>query len=565
MSRCFPFPPPGYERKHRPEEIDLLKEAKRKEKKHRRDKKDKDRSKDKEKGEKDGSDEKQRDKKDRKGKHKDKKEKHRGKNDKEDRGKDKEKSSISEESTVAGKLGEKGHESLRAKGECKDRSSIVDEGKVSTPFPGQNGGRPFQNSQPSLENKESKFLQELDRRTRADETSRATQLPEGLAGSDKRSQEEASRSAARNSSGTLAEEKMGYNKDKRVDIRKMDAQGLRNEVGGNSTVQNFATFGKSKVDGIPRPEEEYIDRRLEDKEKPKDIGDNKQRDKHKDKGKDRDKHKDKDRDKDSKRVEKEKDRKKKKEEKKNKEKVKVETESKKIEEEKPRDLVNNELVGVTSNKGTDFPKDVRNSDIPDGNIKKRKDMATNGFFLENETRPIKMPRLTPHQSTENGRKLEAYQTPSASASNKHVVPNSVRLDKGERLINGMVEAQKSSSSKPITSSAMIGDQVTEGSKVSRHNSSHSNKAPPEPKMEDPISEVTRRPPHPDSKYLNEVLTVPKLGDLSENDDQDWLFSKQPPSTKMKSESVLVEEHCVWSEAVLIEPADICAMPYVIPY
>ncbi|XP_075504844.1 uncharacterized protein LOC142542221 [Primulina tabacum] len=555
MSRCFPFPPPGYERKHRPEEIDLLKEAKRKEKKHKKDQKDKDRSKDKEKGEKDGSDEKHRDKKDRKGKHKDRKEKHRDKKkDKDDRGKDKEKSSISEESTVAGKLGEKGHASLRPKGESKDRSSIADEGKVSAPFPGQNGGRPFQNSQPSLENKESKFLQELDRRIRADETSRASsQLPEGLAGLDKSCQETASRSA-RNSSGTLAEEKMSYNKDKRVDTRKMDAQGVRNETGGNSTVQNFATFGKSKVDGIPRPEEGNIDSRREDKEKSKEIGDNKHRDKHKDK------------DKVGKRVEKEKDRKKKKEEKKIKEKLKVETESKKTEEEKPRDLANNDLVGVTSNKGTDFLKDVKNSIITDGNIKKRKDMATNGFFLANETRPMKMPRPTPHQSTENGRKLETYRTPSASASNKHVVPSSVLHDKGERLINGMIEAQKSSSSKPITSSTMISDQLNEGSKVSLHNSSYLNKAPPEPKMEDPIAEATRRPPHPDSKYLNEVLTVPKLGDWSEHDDQGWLFSKQqPPSTRMKSESVLVTEQHVWSKAVVIKSADVCAMPYVVPF
>ncbi|KAK4489149.1 hypothetical protein RD792_004943 [Penstemon davidsonii] len=26
MSRCFPFPPPGYETKHRPEDLDILKE-----------------------------------------------------------------------------------------------------------------------------------------------------------------------------------------------------------------------------------------------------------------------------------------------------------------------------------------------------------------------------------------------------------------------------------------------------------------------------------------------------------------------------------------------------------
>ncbi|KAL0403648.1 UNVERIFIED_CONTAM: hypothetical protein Sradi_2005600 [Sesamum radiatum] len=131
MDRCSVA---GYERQHRPEDLDLLKEAKRKEKKHKKDKKDKERKKDKEKKEKDGSDEKHRDKKDRKGKRKDKKEKHRDKKDKEDRGKEKEKSSISEESTVAGELEAKSGGKLHQKGQSKDRSSSLDEGKCSALF-----------------------------------------------------------------------------------------------------------------------------------------------------------------------------------------------------------------------------------------------------------------------------------------------------------------------------------------------------------------------------------------------------------------------------------------------
>ncbi|CAN7002621.1 unnamed protein product [Brassica rapa subsp. trilocularis] len=47
MSRCFPFPPPGYEKKVRTEEADsLIKERQKKEKKHRKDKKDKETSRD---------------------------------------------------------------------------------------------------------------------------------------------------------------------------------------------------------------------------------------------------------------------------------------------------------------------------------------------------------------------------------------------------------------------------------------------------------------------------------------------------------------------------------------
>lgn len=57
MSRCFPFPPPGYEKKIRTDEADPLVKDKYKEKKHKKDKekregkekKSKDRSKDKQK------------------------------------------------------------------------------------------------------------------------------------------------------------------------------------------------------------------------------------------------------------------------------------------------------------------------------------------------------------------------------------------------------------------------------------------------------------------------------------------------------------------------------------
>ncbi|KAL5217173.1 hypothetical protein ABZP36_017857 [Zizania latifolia] len=76
MSRCFPFPPPRYEKTARPDgqlASHLLEKEKHKEKKHKKDKKDKERKDGKEKKDKERSKDKHRDKKDRKEKHKDKK------------------------------------------------------------------------------------------------------------------------------------------------------------------------------------------------------------------------------------------------------------------------------------------------------------------------------------------------------------------------------------------------------------------------------------------------------------------------------------------------------------
>ncbi|KAJ6797876.1 TRAF3-interacting protein 1-like [Iris pallida] len=74
MSRCFPFPPPGYEKAARngDDNEDLLKKEKHKEKKHKKEKRDKEKRESKERKDKDRSKDKNKEKKDRKEKHKDK-------------------------------------------------------------------------------------------------------------------------------------------------------------------------------------------------------------------------------------------------------------------------------------------------------------------------------------------------------------------------------------------------------------------------------------------------------------------------------------------------------------
>lgn len=81
-------------------------------------------------------------------------------------------------------------------------------------------------------------------------------------------------------------------------------------------------------------------------------------------------------------------------------------------------------------------------------------------------------------------------------------------------------------------------------------------------------EASAKPPHPDSKYLSQILTIPKMGDRSDDfDDQEWLFSSIGlGSKKAKVGSPGVESTPqVWAEAMQIESVDVFALPYVIPY
>lgn len=70
-------------------------------------------------------------------------------------------------------------------------------------------------------------------------------------------------------------------------------------------------------------------------------------------------------------------------------------------------------------------------------------------------------------------------------------------------------------------------------------------------------------PHPDTKYLSQVHHVPSTQDFSMHIDQDWLFSED----HVKRKAVMLEaaeSSQVWSDAQLIDSADVIAMPYVVP-
>lgn len=78
-----------------------------------------------------------------------------------------------------------------------------------------------------------------------------------------------------------------------------------------------------------------------------------------------------------------------------------------------------------------------------------------------------------------------------------------------------------------------------------------------------------KPPHPDSKFLVEILKVPKVDELPDVDhDQAWLFSSNKEdfkNTNGGSSSIFNGTPEVWAESVHIESAEIYALPYVFPY
>lgn len=520
MSRCFSFPPPGYEKKARTDDTDLLKKEKHREKKHKKEKKDKERSEGKEKREKDRSDGKNREKKDRKEKHRDKR---KDKDKDKDKEKEKDKSSTTEDKRIAGQYESSNGEKIVHKERewDKSKSSISNEKKQ-----GQSGEKPIRNNSLSAEAGDFKFVQEFSRRIRDEEKGTGSQLVQRLPGTEQKNDEWTDRVVVRDT-GIPAEGKE-KKKEKRIDNRKIDGQGFGGEArsSGSTVVQNLAGMGQNRVEGMPRPLEKNVERRMEEKEKSKEReGGEKRGDKRKDKDREKKRHgKDKDME----------------NEKKKEEKVKEKSEHKNKDQDKSKERKQNDLLG-TSIKASHVAKDGDRNTGTTGNLKKRKEFEANGFLHETDVRPNKIPRPSPLPSTENGRKLEPCQTPIPFTSERQGPQNSLRVDNKEHKVNGVIEAQSLSLSSKKSSSATT--------------------------QADHIAQASTKPPHPDSKYLSQVLSVPKMEEWSDFDDQEWLFSSKGCSSEKPDvgSGGVTEMPSVWAEALQIESADILALPYVIPF
>ncbi|XP_021888933.1 splicing regulatory glutamine/lysine-rich protein 1 [Carica papaya] len=446
MSRCFPFPPPGYEKKARTDDVDLLKKEKHKEKKHKKEKKDREKKESKERREKDRGDGKHREKKD-------KKEKQRDKKKEKDREKDKDKNNKLEEKRIPmqfeGYNGDKVSDEKRLPGKHeghtvekfiqkekerdKDRSGMSGEKKYTGQFSGYNGERVSQNNHLAEESKDYRFVQELEKRVR--DEGAGSQLVDNFTITD-RTRNEGMVKLVPKTAGTSigAKEKT---KDKTVDDRKLEGQGIRDEarVIGNSVVQNLVGIAQPKVEGIARKLEKDFQKMVEGKEKI-------------------------------------------------------------------------------------------------------------------------------HPFPENGRLLELSQASSLSTSDR---PGSAsnKVDSKERKVNGMIEGQ------PLTVSSLKPPLATSTARAEGQSLSVSSLKPHAMVTPKTVqnAEVPKKPPHPDLKYLNEILTVPKMEEWSDFDDQEWLFRKselQPRRQRMEYSEV-DETPKVWAESMQIDSVDIVALPYVIPY
>ncbi|KAK1593031.1 hypothetical protein Q3G72_034792 [Acer saccharum] len=555
MSRCFPFPPPGYEKKARSDEADLLKKEKQREKKPKKEKKDKEKRESKEKKEKDRSDEKHREKKE-------KKEKHRDKKEKKDKDKDKDKSSnpdekrfpgnsegpdggkSSNEKKFPGKYDTHGEEKViqKEKEKDKDRNSMSGKKKFAGQFSGHSGEKLSQNSYRAGDIKDSKVMQDSGRRIRDEDRETGNQLVEKFSARDTKRDEGMVRLVAK-ATGTLDEGKE-KRKDKKGVDRKLDVQSVKDEArfSGNTAVQNPAGMVQTRVEGMLRPLEKDVESKTLGKEKTKEKeGDDKHEDKRKDKNREKKAQgKDKDRDK----------------EKKKEEKVKMKSEHKNSEKDTLKGNKKDDLIG-THNKKTLHPPVDSDKGMIEQNVRKRKDFETNGFVHVDDIKPNKLPRLTSssqplkennkcpeftsssHSLTGNGRIVEPCQTSALVTADRQGAADSIKANNKEHKVNGIIASQalSVSAAKPTTAQT------------------------------DLIAEVSSKPPHPDSKYLSQVLSVPKMEEWLDFDDQEWLFHNADSQSQKHRVGCSGEDETpqVWAEAMPIESADVCALPYVIPY
>ncbi|CAH9071650.1 unnamed protein product [Cuscuta europaea] len=240
MSRCFPFPPPGYEKKPNSVDAFLPKEEKSKEKRHKKEKKDKEKGEGKEKRDKDRREGKHKEKKDRKDKQKDKKEKSRDKKrgDRENKSKNKDKKSVCEEALAVG------HPGALSTSEEPDKNVINSDEKKTSVQHGQKAiqGRLGLNG----EAEESKFVQELARRIKDEENGKGIQLAGRFSGEGQK-EEKIGKVVGVKVSRSLAED-LGSNIERSgVDDRKL-GRGVRVDENGKGILLAGRFSGEGKKD-----------------------------------------------------------------------------------------------------------------------------------------------------------------------------------------------------------------------------------------------------------------------------------------------------------------------------
>ncbi|VYS69720.1 unnamed protein product [Arabidopsis thaliana] len=406
MSRCFPFPPPGYEKKIRTDEADPLVKDKYKEKKH---KKDKEKREGKEKKSKDRSKDKQKERKEKKDKHKDQK----------DKEKDKEKSKP---------LEEKKAEPLTNTGHRENRVSDM-----------------VQNNS----NGESKYVQDLARRIRYDEEATGSQSAQRI---DHPNQKNVGITEKAFENSPIEETSHRVDDNKRIKNQKnfIAAKSSENAV---SRVSFGADHKRAEVMGKPMENRDQV-RQTESAEKSHRKENVTKSEKPRDQeGVKKTEAKDKDRNKEKKEEKTESINKTRQE------KPKLIRGPKLEEREKDSpDLRNCKLPDVSRTS-------IKNLHT-EGNLGKRKDHMTNGFLYENGTTPHKLQKLSSSvPSVENGRTLGAPRTPPMPAS--EVQGTTCKPQVKEVRINGFaVSGEKRKVCPPSPLAATVKVKVKENGEAS---------------------------------------------------------------------------------------------------
>ncbi|ONK77172.1 uncharacterized protein A4U43_C02F3840 [Asparagus officinalis] len=615
MSRCFPYPPPGFEKKARNNQSsDLLAKEKQKERKHKKEKRDKEKKEGKEKKHKDKNKDKHKEKKDRKERHRDKK-------------RDKEKNKTSDGKRIE-RWASDHNQQKDEKGEADQMLENATGVVISKAEEANN----------------SKYMEELDRRIEIEKKAAANRMlenstcsipkrVEGLGISISKEQrkpdgvsqpmEKANHrhQLSKNHQGLPNGNQMvtKFSKEQRrpdalgqpVDKGNYNHQSLPNRnpmvpnfskeqgrVNGvikpvemfnqkhqalphrTPAVSNFINTEKRRVDEIPQAEDKVnfnhhaLLQTPAEKDEVRSI-------ERKEKGKDGDLDRERE-EKKKKRKEKNRDKEKEKEEKKKRKKGSGEDSQK--ENHTRKDTVRDQVNSLNL-KPRAPENSIENFDGNYGNSKKRKEIEMNGFLHEYEVPPNKLLRPASSSNQQNGKTFEFHHIHTASPSIRHMTPNNVKAEKvlnnKEHKTNVSLVARPSpADSRPSLAAPKTGaingtaaaqppiadlrPEITNGIAV----------AEPSPADSKPLlhvnntiksNKVFTKPSHPDSKFLERVYSIPKIEQLPEFDEQEWLFGGDSRQSKPMEEIEAKETPEVWAQGLKIESADVFALPYVIPY
>ncbi|CAL9150815.1 uncharacterized protein LOC103992581 isoform X1 [Musa acuminata AAA Group] len=603
MSRCFPFPPPEYEKKTSSGHVDLLAEDKHKEKKHKKEKSDKGKREGKEKKDKDRSKDKHKEKKDRKERHKDKKKK--------DQDKDKlktpydraDKQTDSPNGDMVGECSWKAEAIKHSKSTEELGRKIKDGDKVPANRKVDNFSGPVEKSIGSfaapavfkervptdksipssvdapqgridgLERSADKIAISNQRRNEGLVSSHVSQKERST--SDKLAPDLNSTAQRGNGGMVLPLEKWvdsvprqfegpypaaameidNYKSNKVTSSSTNAVQRTTNGMGqptqNLSTPKNVASIGlASKMEdrrdaNKTDPNHDLMDQRRIDRmgrSVEKDANNRIKEEKARNterEADDRREDRQRDKDHDKKKI-KDKDKHKGKE--KEKAKVKEKGEHKHKEQIGPRDGMKKDQSDSLDLKPLAPQRDnAKNYPIND-NFKKRKEMDINGFHSENNMRIDKCPRTNPssHLREENGRTLESSHIATVFPS---VKPEAIRYTLTVKPVDNKEHKINGIAEAQPSLSGLTHLVAAKKGAAGKVDTS----------------------PHPDSMYLNQVYSIPIVDEWPEYDDQEWLFSSCHLQQKPKSKLGGNEVRQVWSEALKIEQEDVVALPYVVPY